>query len=436
MTVMLARFEFAFTASVHFLFVLLTLGLVTFVAVLQTWYARTGDAEIGRMTRFWGLLYVVNYAVGIVTGLVMEFQLGLNWSGLGLTVGDVFGGPLALETLFAFVVESTLLGMWIFGWGRLGRRLHAALIWGVAASAYLSAFWVMVANAFLANPVGYTLGADGRARLASFGALFGNPSLWLALGHAISAALLTGGLFVAGVSAWHLRARAEDTAFYRSLRLGGILAFGGLFLTVVFGGPQFGIVRSTQPTKSATGEAAAALQAQLAAQHGPGDYLPPGWIRTASGTMIGIWFLLLVVTAAGIGLLLYHVKLDKPVARGVLRVLVWAIPLPFLAAVCGWVFREVGRFPWAVYGVLRIDDALSPLSTPELAASLVGFSLLIGALAVVDWVLLARLARRGPGNEFLPPGDADRDAALDSSADAGHAGDDVPTTMFAGAEAS
>jgi cytochrome d ubiquinol oxidase subunit I len=407
----LARLEFAVTSSVHFLFVLLTLGLVTLVAGLQTWYTVRGDAEVGRLTRFWGLLYVVNYAVGIATGIVMEFQFGMNWGGLNRVVGDVFGAPLALETLFAFVAESTLLGMWIFGWGRIGRRLHLALIWGVALTAYLSAFWVMVANAFIQHPVGYTTGAAGRARLTSFGALLGNSSLWMAFLHIAAAAVLTGGIFMAGVAAWHLRKRPDDAFFVRSLRVGGIAAFAGAFLAVAFGGPQISLVNSSQPTKLATGAKLATAQADMVARFGPGDYAPPQWVHTANIAMMVLWVLILAASGAGLGLLLYGVGLDKPGARMVLRVLVWSIPLPFAAAICGWLLREVGRQPWAVYGLLRASDAVSPLSPTALVTSLLGFGLLVAALGIVDWILLARLARRGPGDEFLATGTADDEAA-------------------------
>ncbi|MGC9669826.1 cytochrome ubiquinol oxidase subunit I [Planosporangium sp. 12N6] len=405
-----ARLEFAVTAATHFLFVLLTLGLVTIVAVMQTRYARSGDPELGRMTRFWGLLYVVNYAVGIATGLVMEFQFGLNWEGLGEVAGDVFGAPLAMETVTAFVVESTLLGMWIFGWGHLGRRLHTALIWGVAATAYLSAFWVMVSNAFLQHPVGYALGPDGRARLTSFTALLGNPALGLALGHVVTAALLTGGVFVAGVSAWHLR-RGDDPLFRRSLRYGVLAGFSGAFLVVMFGGPQFEVISSTQPAKLAEGAELARVQADLAARYGPGDYAPPAWIHDAKITMMALWGVLFVLMVLTLFLLPRQMPLTGRTARVLLRAVVWSIPLPFAAAGCGWLFREVGRQPWVVYGVLRTSDAVSPLSGGALAASLVAFGLLVVGLAGVDWWLLARLARRGPGDEFLPvdaPGADDR----------------------------
>src|SRR5690606_17413892 len=199
----LARLQFAVTGSLHFLFVVLTLGLAPLVAIMQTRHVMTGKPVLERMTRFWGQIYVINYALGIVTGLVMEFQFGLSWSGLTHYAGDVFGAPLALETLGAFFLESTFLGLWIFGWHRLPTKLHLAYIWLVTLTAYVSAYWVMVANSFLQNPAGAQV-RDGRLALADFGALLTNPTLVFSFPHVIGAGLLTGGLVVAGGSAYQL----------------------------------------------------------------------------------------------------------------------------------------------------------------------------------------------------------------------------------------
>lgn len=174
-TLLLARLQFAMTASVHFLFVAVTLGLVTLLVGMQTTWVLTGNPRWERLTRFWGQLYVINYVLGIATGIVMEFQFGLNWSGLSRYVGNVFGAPLAIETMAAFFLESTFLGMWIFGWHRLRRGAHLALLYGVAITAYVSAFWIMVANSWLQNPVGYEV-RDGVAQLTDFPALLTNPA--------------------------------------------------------------------------------------------------------------------------------------------------------------------------------------------------------------------------------------------------------------------
>lgn len=398
----LARLEFAVTTATHFMFVMLTLGLVTQVALMQTRWVRTGRPVYERSTRFWGQLYVINYALGIATGLVMEFQLGLNWSGLGRITGDVFGAPLAMETLVAFFLESTLLGMWIFGWGTLRPRLHLALIWGVVATAYASAFFVMVANSFLQHPVGYAIGPDGRARLTDAGALLANPNLWAALAHLLSAALLAGGLVIAGISAWHLlRGHPDTELFHRGLRRGVLTGLAGAFATVGFGFAQFSYL-GDQPTKLAGGAEAAAAQAAMAAAHGPGHYLPPTWVGAAADAMIGVGQLLLLVLLAVAPLLIRGLLGRSRRLRPVLWLLVALMPVPFLTAVLGWLVREVGRQPWIVYGVLRTADAVSPIPPGALLASATGFALLVGGLVVADLWLLARYARRGPGTEFLP----------------------------------
>jgi cytochrome d ubiquinol oxidase subunit I len=401
-TVDLARLQFAVTTSVHFLFVALTLGLVTLVAITQTRFAISGNPVLGRMTRFWGKLYVINYAVGIATGIVMEFQFGLNWSGLSRLTGDVFGAPLAMETLIAFVLESTFLGMWIFGWGRLPKRLHLALIWGVTLTAYLSAFWVMVSNSFLQHPVGYAM-VDGRARLTSFAALIGNSSLWFALGHLLSATVLIGGFFMAGVSAAHLLRRTTDVEFFRrSLRTGLVAGFVGTALAINLGYSQLTAIGVNVPTKFATGDEMARWQSRFQGLYGVGDYAPPHWIHSTFDTMVQLANVLALIAALGLVFQIRNVITAKRWARWMLWVLVATIPVPFVTAIGGWMVREVGRQPWTVYGVLKTSDAVSPLPASTLQASLIGFGVLVIGLAVLDWYLIAKHARRGPGDEFLP----------------------------------
>ncbi|MGI5244454.1 cytochrome ubiquinol oxidase subunit I [Dactylosporangium sp. CA-139066] len=409
-----ARLQFGLTASLHFLFVMVTLSLVVLVAVLQTRYVVSGNPVYGRMARFWGLLYAINYAVGIATGLVMEFEIGLNWSGLSRLTGDVFGAPLALETLIAFVLESTLLGMWIFGWGlvhkgQLGKRLHLLLIWGVAATAMLSAFWVMVSNAFLQHPVGYARDADGTVRLTDFGALLTNSALWFSLLHAVAAAMTTGGILMAGISAWRVRKATSSTGpgrpddhelFRRSLRLGVRVGLIGSFFTIGFGYAQFGPIGDNQPTKMSEGAKALAAQADMVARFGPGHYLPGDIVRTALDSMIGIANLLFLLLFIVQLLTFRDTLIRRRWARPALWLLTVLIPVPFAAAILGWLVREEGRQPWAVYGLLRTADAVSPMSAGALRASTFGFTVLVAALAVVDWWLLARAAARPPGGEF------------------------------------
>ncbi|TDB90751.1 cytochrome ubiquinol oxidase subunit I, partial [Micromonospora fluostatini] len=379
-TLLLARLQFASTASIHFLFVIVTLGLVTLLVGLQTAGYLTRKPKYERLTRFWGTLYVINYVLGIATGIVMEFQFGLNWSGLSRYVGNVFGAPLAIETLVAFFLESTFLGMWIFGWHRLGRGVHLALLWGVALTAYASAFWIMVANAWLQNPVGYEV-RDGVAHLTDFSALLTNPALGIALGHVVSAALLTGGLLMAAVSAGHLLRRTPDFELFRtSLRLGVVTAAVGILLVQGFGFAQFAPVNQVQPTKFGSSPDGGALIAEWTARFGPGDYTPPVLAN------VGLGFMILI----GMGLSLFWLLLpllwrDRIIRlRFPLWLIICCLPLPFVAAILGWIAREIGRQPWVAYGLLPTEQAVSPVGSGVLLVSSVTFTLLLGALAVTN----------------------------------------------------
>ncbi|MFE9674507.1 cytochrome ubiquinol oxidase subunit I [Streptomyces sp. NPDC006259] len=396
----LARLQFAATTTVHWLFVILTMGLVPHVAIMHTRAAFTRDpakrAVRERMTRFWGQLYVINYAVGIVTGLVMEFQFGLSWSGLSKFAGNVFGAPLALETLIAFFAESTFLGMWIFGWGRMRAGVHVTLIWLVALTAYASGFWILIANGFMQHPVGYEV-RDGAAYLTDFGALLTNPNALIALGHLTLGAFTTGGVFVAGVSAFHFARGTKETQLFReSLRLGVWVGMLASFFVIIVGQLQIPVLDRTQPMKMAAlnNDGVARLQAQFVRAHGPGDYVPPhDWLRISMDTMTIIGNTVSTITFIAVFLLWK----DWLVRWRPLAYLMTAmIPLPFIAAVGGWVFREVGRQPWLVYGELTVDDALSHVSRASLAVSCAVFIAIFVALAVTNWTLIARFARRGP----------------------------------------
>ncbi|MCJ7513378.1 MAG: cytochrome ubiquinol oxidase subunit I, partial [Anaerolineales bacterium] len=204
--VLLARWQFTITSVYHFFFVPLTIGLVWLVAIMETAYVRTGDETYLRMTRFWGKLFLINFAVGVVTGIVMEFQFGMNWSEYSRFVGDVFGAPLAIEALLAFFLESTFLGLWIFGWDRLSKGVHAATMWLVAFGSTISALWILIANSFMHQPVGYAL-ENGRAVMVDFWALVTNPHVRLQFPHVIAGAITTGAFFVLAISAYHLRRR-------------------------------------------------------------------------------------------------------------------------------------------------------------------------------------------------------------------------------------
>jgi cytochrome d ubiquinol oxidase subunit I len=422
----LARLQFGGTLAFHFMFVALTLGLVLLVALMQTRWYRTGDPADERMVRFWGLIYVVNYALGVVTGIVNEFQMGLNWAGLTKFVGNVFGVGLAMETMVAFFAEATFLGMWIFGWGRLSRRLHLAVIWLVVLTAYVSAFWITLANAFLQRPGGYEVRGD-EAYLTDASALFANANLWIALGHVLSASLTLGGYVVVAVSAYHLLRRSAHTAFFRRSMRTGLLAGGtGALLLLVTGAIQFNDVIEFQPVKRdvliGAPEELAAYQDEAAAALGPGDHTPPlGLLGAAVDTMMYIGVVMVVLAVAGFVLL----RRDRFARqRWFLRIMAFSVVLPVIAMISGWLFREIGRQPWAVYGVLSTEDAVSPGATAAgLLVSLVVFGVLYLTLAIVDYVVIIRIARRGPdldGWSFIESGTGVPAGAGSTSAERPH----------------
>ncbi|WP_188186751.1 cytochrome ubiquinol oxidase subunit I [Nonomuraea sp. SYSU D8015] len=365
----LARTQFAVTGSLHFLFVVLTLGLAPLVAIMHTRWAISGKPLDEAMTRFWGQIYVINYALGIVTGLVMEFQFGLSWSGLSHYAGDVFGAPLAMETLIAFFLESTFLGLWIFGWHRLPKGLHVACIWLVTLTAYASAFFIMVANSYLQNPAGSVV-RGGRMELVDFGALLTNPSLVFAFPHVVGAGLFTGAMVLVGASAYQLRRRTEHVEFFtKSMRTGVTTAAIGIFVTMGFGYAQFAVIPVEDKFSGNVGAAIGLA------------------IMMEIGQLLGLIVLLVML----------------PMIRGLPRrrwthpILIAMTPLPFVLSIAGWIAREVGRQPWMIWEKLTVADAMSPgLTSGMVTASLIGFAAVLGLLAVVDYVLIARVIRRGP----------------------------------------
>ena len=372
-TLSLARLLFAITAGTHFLFVSLTLGLATLVAIMQTRAVTTGSEVRMRMVRYWGQLYVINYAVGIVTGLLMEFQFGLNWPGLTDHARDVFGAPLAMETLVAFFVESTFLGLWIFGWHQLNRWAHLALIWVVTVTAYASAYFILVANGFLRHPVGF-LRVGGELRVDSAAKLFTNPAALLPLGHVVAGAFLVAGFFVAGVSAWHLRREtgADLEFFRRSLRFGLVAVVAAIVPSVLFGAFQFAYVPDGE------GSVLAGLMAEV---------------------MMAAWLWMFLVAVAALVKLPFTGWLLR--GRIFFRVVMMTLPVPYVAMLAGWIYREDGRQPWLIAGVLRTEDAVRPMSHAAMLTSVAGISALFVVLAVVNITLLRQYARHGPAGPEL-----------------------------------
>jgi cytochrome d ubiquinol oxidase subunit I len=439
--VVLSRLQFALTTIYHFFFVPLTLGLAWFVAILETQYFRTGNEIYRKLTKFWGKLFLINFAMGVVTGIVMEFQFGMNWAGYANYVGDIFGAPLAIEALLAFFLESVFLGVWVFGWDKLSRKLHAAVIWLVALGSALSALWILIANAFMQHPVGFVVN-NGRAEMVDFGALVFNPKAWIMFEHTLTSGLATAAFFVLGISAYHLVRKREIDFFKRSFNLAAIIGTIAVMLVIIGGHEQGLWLLQNQPMKAAstealydtenpasfsiltigdltgrnkiwqiriprvlsllyynrlTGEVPGInnLETQYEEKYGAGNYIPLV-VFTYWGFrfMVAAGFTMLALA----GYALYHAMRNRvgPNIRW-LWVFTFAIALPYIANTSGWVLTELGRQPFIVYGLLKTEDAMSPgLSSGMVLFSLIGFALIYTALMGADVYLLGKTAKAGP----------------------------------------
>jgi cytochrome bd ubiquinol oxidase subunit I len=463
----LARWQFGITTIYHFLFVPLTIGLSVVVAVLQTAWHRTGKIEYLRATKFFGKLFLINFAMGVVTGIVQEFQFGMNWSAYSTFVGDVFGAPLALEALLAFFLESTFLGLWIFGWDRLSRRVHLATIWAAAIGSNLSAYFILAANAWMRHPVGFTVDpVTRRARLTDIGAVLTNPQAWSTYLHVVSAAFVVAGLFVVAVSAYKLLHRdraphpSEPGMFQKALRFGLVTTVVAGAVVIYSGDHQAKLTAEYEPMKLASAEAlwdsenAAGfslfavgdpsigeagtgqnifdiqvpyvlsflatgspagevqgindLQERYEAQYGPGDYAPNiPVIYWAFRLMMGLGLAGVVIGVLGLWVTR---RGHLPEQRWMYRVAMVGLPAAMVGNIFGWVLTEMGRQPWTVVGELLTAASVSPgVSLGEVAFSLSLFTAIYGALAVVEARLLWRYVKAGPGHVMPYPGDGERE---------------------------
>jgi cytochrome bd ubiquinol oxidase subunit I len=466
----IARWQFGIVTIYHFLFVPVTIGLSALVAVCETLWVRRRHQHWLRLTKFFGKLFLVNFAIGVATGIVQEFQFGMNWSDYSRFVGDIFGAPLAIEGLLAFFLESTFLGLWIFGWDRLSPRLHAACIWVVHIGTLLSAYFILAANSWMQHPVGYRYNpVTGRAELHDFAAVLFNKVQLVAFPHTILAAYMTGAAFMLGVAMWLYvrRTRTEDdrTLYRRAIRLSGwvLLAAGlGVAVSGDFSGK---VMTEVQPMKMAAAEALYHTEQpasfsiftigslngtqekfsvrvpdllsflatgdvhgkvtgvdELRARYQKTYGVDPGRTYYAAGGYVPVipvtyWAFRLmiglgVLAAAFAGLVLWKTRRGQV---GIGRVWVWmavALPLlPVLANSFGWLFTEMGRQPWAVFGLMTTARAVSPgVSSGEVLTSLVAYTLLYGVLAVVEIGLTLRVVRAGAVvvPEPLPVDDVDR----------------------------
>jgi len=456
----LARWQFAITSIYHFLFVPVTIGLAFLVALLQTAWYRNGDETYRKLARFFGALLLINVAIGVVTGLIQEFEFGMNWSAYSRLVGNVFGGPLAMEGLVAFFLESTFLGIWIFGWNRLSKKAHLATIWLVAAGTMLSAAFIMAANSWMQHPVGYTINHQtGQPQLTNIFALFTNPVFLWGYAHVLLASLVTGGVLMLGVSAWHMRRQHQVEAFRRAAVISLAVLLPATVLTL-FVGSELGVVEETyQPMKIAAAEALwntcpshcsfsvvqvgggnndqtptqiinipdllsilatnhvdgtvqglNNLNAQYQKEYGPGNYVPNVFIQYWSMRVMAYLATVVFILAAWGAWLLYRRRLDS--AKWFLRIAPWAVLLPFLINTAGWMLTENGRQPWIVQGLMKTANGVSPsVSSTDIWISIVIFVLVFAVLGVADAWLMLRYGRRELGHDPLakltsPDGDA------------------------------
>lgn len=442
----LARWQFAITTVYHFLFVPITIGMGFMVAGLQTAWYRTAKVKYLRATKFFGKLFLINFAIGVVTGIVQEFQFGMNWSTYSRFVGDIFGAPLAMEGLLAFFLESTFLGLWIFGWDRLPKKLHLASIWLAATGTLLSAYFILAANAWMQHPVGYTINAvKGRAELNDIVAVLTQKTAVLTFLHTIPSAVFTAGAFLAGISAW-LLVKNKDTEMSRgTLKLGLISMVIAFVAVFVSGDLTSKVMTEQQPMKMASAEALYEttssapfslltigtldgsrsvfqidvpsvlsflatgdfkgtvkgvndLQAEYEKSYGPGDYKP--------NIPLAYWSFRLMIGFGGLGLLFALVTLYQmrrggtPRGKWFLPAMIFLPFTPLLANSFGWIFTETGRQPWAVFGLIRTADGVSAVvSAGSVLFTMIVFTLLYGVLAFIEVGLTLKVIQNGPQTE-------------------------------------
>jgi cytochrome d ubiquinol oxidase subunit I len=446
--VLLARIQFAVTTIYHFFFVPLTIGLVFMVALMETLYVTKKNEVYKKMTKFWGHLFLINFAVGVVTGIIQEFQFGMNWSNYSRFVGDVFGAPLAIEALLAFFMESTFIGLWIFGWERLSKKLHLTCIWLVSIGTILSGLWILTANSFMQHPIGYAI-KNGRAQMTDFFGLIKNGQLWVEFPHVITGALCTGAFFVAGISAYNLLKKRHIEFYKKSLNLALIIGLIGSLGTALSGHGQAQYLVKTQPMKMAAAEGIwkdtaspapwsafaiidtakkenkfevnipyalsflsyskfdgslkgmETLQKEYSKEYdvkvGKGtNYIPP--VKTTYWSfrlMVGFGMGMILLSI--IGLFLWK-KERLEQSKVYLKFLLPAISFPFLANTFGWIMTEVGRQPWTVFGLMTTADSVSPnVPAGTVLFSIIMYVLIFTILAIVMVYLMIREIKKGPG---------------------------------------
>lgn len=439
----LSRIQFASTTIFHYFFVPVSIGLALLIAIMETMYVRKGNEEYKRMAQFWGKLFLINFAVGVVTGILQEFQFGMNWSDYSRFVGDVFGAPLAIEALLAFFLESTFIGLWIFGWDKVSKKVHLLSIWMVALGTMLSAFWILAANSFMQHPVGFAVN-NGRAEMNDFLALITNGQLLVEFPHTVLAAYATGAFLVSGISAYKMLKKQDVPFFRKSFEIAAIVGIVSSIGVAVAGHAQAQYLVETQPMKMAatealwedSGDPAAwtmvagidpdkkensgeikipymlsflsyskfsgevkgmnTLQAEYEQLYGPGDYIPPVrttfWsfrIMVAAGT-------LMIVLGMYAMYLMWRKKMDRP-NTWFMRFMFWGLLLPPIANTSGWIMTEIGRQPWTVFGLMTTEDSVSPnITAGQVLFSVISFTAIYAILGAVLIGLFIKVIKKGP----------------------------------------
>lgn len=433
----LSRIQFAVTIFYHFLFVPLTLGLIVLVAAMETAHASTLNPKYKRMADFWGKLFTINFVLGVVTGLTMEFQFGTNWAGYAKFMGDVFGIPLAIEALVAFFLESVFMGVWIFGREKLSAKMRAFCIWMVAIGTTMSGVWIITADGFMQNPVGYEI-VNGRAEIVDVVALLTNPYTWHMFAHTITTAWIAGSFFVIAISAYHLLKRKEVDFFKTSFRFGIILAVIATTLTPFIGHMSGNNAAKYQPAKAAAMEAVwetteglsfsiisipllgeeRNIEALTIPKIGsflytndfngkvvglkdiPEDERPNVTaVFYSFRAMVGLGFLFLLLSWYGYYLYRKNKLLQS---KRYLKTMLYALPLPWIAINLGWVVTEVGRQPWLVNGLMRTSEGVSPIALPQVVFSFAGLVLFYTILIIADVYLMTQHAKKGPAPIDIP----------------------------------
>jgi cytochrome bd ubiquinol oxidase subunit I len=442
----IARWQFGITTVYHFLFVPLTIGLGFLTAILHTFYYRTDSKHYKLLTRYFGKIFIILFALGVVTGIVLEFQFGMAWSAYSRFVGDIFGIPLAIEALMAFFLESTFIAVWLFGWGRLPKGVHLLSIWLVSLGAIFSALWIVIANAWMQQPLGYVLNG-GRAELSDFVAVMLNEQMFVMLQHIIIASFVTGGLFMLGISAWQILKKNQVEIFAKTARIALVLSTVSAIILATTGHRQAQHTVKTQPMKMAameglwesekpasfslfaiidqknqttrreyklpymlsvlahnnlTGEVKGMteLQAEYEEKYGPGNYLPPvNIVYWSFRIMVGLGMLFIFFSIGGL-VLWWRNKLED--SRIYLKMATIVMFLPLLANSLGWIITEMGRQPWIVYGLMLTKDGVSPnVSSGSMLTTTIAFTILYGIIAAVAVYLIHRFAKPGVSEESV-----------------------------------